>query len=154
MQPVGEEIGRGAKRLLLIVVVGGELVFPQIVGDATAGFIDARGAGAEHDANARRAERLDRLPDLVVNLQRGFQQQLVIAAAMGFQPGRYRRQFTVHSGHRQHTLRHPAAFGAHAGAVAGKQAAADFALVAAQGADHAEGIEVGAHRAAPSGEMW
>ncbi len=82
---------------------------------------------------------------MVTNLQRGFQQQLVVATAVFDQFGRDRRQFTVHAGDRQLTLGDPAGLAAHARAVAGKQIARDFRLVAAQSADHAEGIQVSGH---------
>ena len=138
---------------MLVIVVGGELRVLQVMGNATAGFVNARGAGAEHNPDPARAVGLDGLTNLIFNLQRRFQQQLVIATALLGQFRGQARQFAVYGGHRHDALRHPAAFGTHARAVAGKQLAADLRLATAKGADHAKGIEVGGHRLTPNGVM-
>ncbi|MNQ60634.1 hypothetical protein D3C85_749190 [compost metagenome] len=149
MQPVGKEVRRCAEFLLLIVVLWRELVFTNVMGQALAGFVDARGAGAEHDADAMATVSLNRLVDVLTNLQGGFEQQLVVAAALSGQLGGDRRQFAIHRAHWQRPVRHPTGFAAHAGAIAGKQAARDFLFVATQGADHPEGVQVGRHGVSP-----
>ncbi|MNC62473.1 hypothetical protein D3C75_1125010 [compost metagenome] len=85
MQPVGEKIRRRAEFLLLVVVVGGELLFAHVTRQALAGFVDARSAGAQHDTDALAAVSLDGLVDVVANLQRGLHQQLIVAAALAAQ---------------------------------------------------------------------
>jgi len=91
------------------------------------------------------AVALDGLLDVAFDLPGGLQQQLVVAAVLGFEARRHARQRAAHCRHRQGTLGHPVAFVAHARAVAGKQAAGDFLAIAAQGADHPEGVEVSRH---------
>ncbi|MNY57485.1 hypothetical protein D3C86_1937030 [compost metagenome] len=82
MQPVGEKIRRGREFLLLIVILSRELFFVDVMGQALAGLVDARGAGAQHHTNAVVAVGLDCAVDLRADLQRGLQQQLIVAAAM------------------------------------------------------------------------
>ena len=67
----------------------------QVVGNATAGFIDARGAGAQHNGNALAAERLDRLFDVVFDLQRSVEQQLIVATALRAEFSRNCRQLAT-----------------------------------------------------------
>ncbi|CRM76140.1 hypothetical protein [Pseudomonas sp. 22 E 5] len=82
VQPVGEKIRRCAEFLLLVVIVARELLPTQVMRDAATGFIDARGAGAQHNADPRGAVGVDRPAQLAFNLHGRFQQQLVIAAAL------------------------------------------------------------------------
>ncbi|MNL66664.1 hypothetical protein D3C87_1911640 [compost metagenome] len=84
------------------------------MGQSTAGLIDARGAGAQNHTDTVAAVGLDRLVNLFANLQRGFQQQLVVAGVLLFQLNRDRWQFTAHRRHRQGALRYPAGLGAQA----------------------------------------
>ncbi|MNV89805.1 hypothetical protein D3C71_2089820 [compost metagenome] len=58
-------------------------------------------------------------------------------------------QFALDRTDRQRALRHPPGLFAHAAAVAGKQVAGNFLLVAAQRADQSEGIEVSRHGVSP-----
>jgi len=81
---------------LLIGVVSGELLVLQVVGNALAGLINARGAGAQHDGDALAAEGCDGLLDSVADLQGGFEQQLVVAAVLRMEFGRDCSQLTVH----------------------------------------------------------
>src|SRR5471030_2954331 len=155
LQPIGEEVCRRAELLLLIVVVGGELMLTNVMGQSATGFVDARSAGAKHDADAFAAVGLNRLIDLWTNLQRRFQQQLIIAAALLDQLRRNRCQFTVNRSHRQRTFRHPARLALHTGAIAGKQIAGDCLFVAAQRADHPQCVQIGGHGvSALSGVTW
>jgi hypothetical protein len=81
----------------------------------------------------------------LANLQRGLQQQLIVATALMSQLSRNRCQLTTHRRHWQRALRDPAGLVAYARAIAGKQVAGDFLLVAAEGADYPEGIQVSGH---------
>ena len=51
-QPVGEEGGRRGHLLLGVVVVGGQLALLEEARNAVTGLTDARGAGAQHQADA------------------------------------------------------------------------------------------------------
>ncbi len=130
-----------------IVVLGGELLVAQISGDTTTGFVDARGAGTQDDADALATIGVDGLPDRLGDLQGRFHQQLVVAAVLGAQFVWQGHQFSAYRRDRQRPFRDPAGFGANARAVAGEQLARDFLLVAAQGADQSEGVQVGGHGA-------
>ncbi|MNF75930.1 hypothetical protein D3C84_580230 [compost metagenome] len=149
LQPLGEEICRCAELLLLIVIRVWKALIADVVGQPLTGFVDARRAGAQHHADAMAAVSLDRVIDVLANLQGGFKQQLIVAAALPAQLGRDRRQLAAHRAHRQRSLRHPAGLAAHAGAIAGKQVAGDFLLAAPQRADHPEGVQVGRHGVSP-----
>ena len=69
-------------------------------------------------------------------------QQLVVAAL-----ARKRAQLAGHGTDYHALVRHPAVGLDHAGAVAGKQAAGDFGLIASKGADQAQGVEISGHGA-------
>ncbi|MCY1180830.1 hypothetical protein D9M73_213020 [compost metagenome] len=149
MQPFGEEVCRRPELLLLVVVLGRELLFAQVVRQALAGLVDTRSTGAEHDTDAIAAVSLDRAVDVRADLQRGLQQQLIVATVMARHVGRNACQFAQDRTDRQRALRHPPGLFAHAAAVAGKQVAGDFLLVAAKCADQSEGIEVSRHGVSP-----
>jgi hypothetical protein len=72
-----------------------------VMGQAAAGFVDARGAGAQNDTDAVAAVGLDCLVDVFANLQRGFQQQLIITGVLRRKLSRDRRQFALNRGHGQ-----------------------------------------------------
>ncbi|MCY1431335.1 hypothetical protein D9M71_473000 [compost metagenome] len=101
LQPVGEKVRRRAEFLLLVVVVGRELLFAHVEGQALAGFIDARSAGAQHDPDTVAAIAPDGLIDVGANLQRGLHQQLIVAAALAGQLDGNRHEFTRDRTHRQ-----------------------------------------------------
>ncbi|MNR08062.1 hypothetical protein D3C85_1242010 [compost metagenome] len=89
-------------------------MFTQVLGQTLAGLLDARRAGAQNDADSVSAIGLDRLLDVIANLQRRFQQQLVVAGGMQVQRCRDRCQFAPDRGHRKRALGDPAGLGAHA----------------------------------------
>ncbi|MNI42443.1 hypothetical protein D3C73_967390 [compost metagenome] len=149
LQPFGEEVCRRTQFLLLVVVLGRELLFAQVVRQALAGLVDTRSTGAEHDTDAIAAVSLDRAVDVRADLQRGFQQQLIVATVMARHVGWKGCQVALDRADRQRALRHPAGLFAHAAAVAGKQVAGNLLLVAAQRADQSEGIEVSRHGVSP-----
>ena len=79
-QPVTEKIRRFSQLLLRVVIMRRQLALVEIGGDALAGFLNARGAGAEYHGDTLGAETADGGAQFWLDFQRGSQQQLVIAA--------------------------------------------------------------------------
>ena len=149
-QPVAEKGGRRRQLLLGIVIAGRQLAVLLVLGNALAGFFDARGAGAENHADAPGTELGDGGADLAFDFQGSGQQQLVIAAGWMAGQGGQRGQFARHGAHRQRPLGHPAALRAHAAGIAGKQRLGHGGLALAEGAVEAQGIEINRHQGALS----